>query len=287
MLRYTSNNDVRSPRRVGGTHRSSTSAVSLDDASLRRLWQSSEADPLTPTSQVPARALSQTVPLTTPVRCVSARERSMSMPSSRAGVVTQRPLDGGALSFYPPSQQVTAFGHINTQNLPHDTADDIVFVIKSFTEADVAASVLYEVWSSNEVGNWRLDRAWREGLGWRRTWLAFSVNGSGRFCGVAELVGGLEDGTLVGVWERAGGRVWEGHFRVRWHTVVDLPTTELTHIQIDGPTPRTIARARDTHRLEGRSAQQLLDAFRIARLRPPFIDNLLDRHIDYLTYFPR
>lgn len=62
------------------------------------------------------------------------------------------------------------------------------FVIKSYTEEDVHKSLKYEIWSSTDPGNKRLDKAFRENGGRGPIYLFFSVNTSGHFCGMAEML---------------------------------------------------------------------------------------------------
>jgi hypothetical protein len=50
------------------------------------------------------------------------------------------------------------------------------FVIKSYTEDDVHKSLKYEIWSSTEPGNKRLDKAFKECAGRGPIYLFFSVN---------------------------------------------------------------------------------------------------------------
>lgn len=50
------------------------------------------------------------------------------------------------------------------------------FVIKSFTEDDVHKSLKYEIWSSTDPGNKRLDKAFKETAGRGPIYLFFSVN---------------------------------------------------------------------------------------------------------------
>ena len=50
------------------------------------------------------------------------------------------------------------------------------FVIKSYTEEDVHKSLKYEIWSSTDPGNKRLDKAFRENMGRGPIYLFFSVN---------------------------------------------------------------------------------------------------------------
>jgi hypothetical protein len=49
-------------------------------------------------------------------------------------------------------------------------------VIKSYTEDDVQKSLKYEIWSSTDPGNKRLDKAFKENAGRGPIYLFFSVN---------------------------------------------------------------------------------------------------------------
>jgi hypothetical protein len=49
-------------------------------------------------------------------------------------------------------------------------------VIKSYTEDDVQKSLKYEIWSSTDPGNKRLDKAFKETAGGGPIYLFFSVN---------------------------------------------------------------------------------------------------------------
>jgi YT521-B-like domain len=49
-------------------------------------------------------------------------------------------------------------------------------VIKSYTEDDVQKSLKYEIWSSTDPGNKRLDKAFKETAGRGPIYLFFSVN---------------------------------------------------------------------------------------------------------------
>ena len=50
------------------------------------------------------------------------------------------------------------------------------FVIKSYTEDDVHKSLKYEIWSSTDPGNKRLDKAFKETANRGPIYLFFSVN---------------------------------------------------------------------------------------------------------------
>lgn len=74
------------------------------------------------------------------------------------------------------------------------------FVLKSYSEDDIHRSIKYEIWCSTEHGNKRLDSAFRESEGRGPVFLFFSVNGSGHFCGMAEMLSCLDYNSSAGVW---------------------------------------------------------------------------------------
>lgn len=102
------------------------------------------------------------------------------------------------------------------------------FVIKSFTEVDIQRSLRFGVWTSTEKGNNRLDRAWQKSSSLGPIYLFFSVNGSGLFCGVAQMMSGLDYTKNTDIW--AEGNRWKGLFHVRWLIVKDIPNSQLRHI---------------------------------------------------------
>jgi hypothetical protein len=61
-------------------------------------------------------------------------------------------------------------------------------VIKSYTEDDVQKSLKYEIWSSTDPGNKRLDKAFKETAGRGPIYLFFSVNARCRFSTLCESV---------------------------------------------------------------------------------------------------
>lgn len=107
-------------------------------------------------------------------------------------------------------------------------APERAFVIKSFTEVDVKVSLTHGVWASTEKGNHRLDKAWMKSSQRGPIYLFFSVNGSGRFCGLAQMVSGLDYTQSSNIW--AEGHRWKGLFHVHWLMTKDVPNSHLRHI---------------------------------------------------------
>ncbi|KAJ7481135.1 YT521-B-like domain-containing protein [Mycena galericulata] len=121
------------------------------------------------------------------------------------------------------------------------------FVIKSYTEDDVHKSLKYEIWSSTEPGNKRLDKAFKECGGRGPIYLFFSVNASGHFCGMAEMLTPVDYTRSSTVW---ASDKWKGVFKVRWIYVRDIPNVNLRHIKLLNTTERKpVTNSRDTQEL--------------------------------------
>lgn len=119
------------------------------------------------------------------------------------------------------------------------------FVIKSYSEDDIHRSIKYEIWCSTEHGNKRLDQAFRErekepnGC----VYLFFSVNGSGHFCGMAQMVSPVDYNCNSSVWSQDK---WKGQFRVRWVYVKDVPNIQLRQIRLENNENKPVTNSRDT-----------------------------------------
>jgi len=133
------------------------------------------------------------------------------------------------------------------------------FVIKSYTEDDVHKSLKYEIWSSTDPGNKRLDKAFKDCAGRGRIFLFFSVNASGHFCGVAEMLTPLDYTRSSTVW---ASDKWKGVFKVRWIFVRDIPNSALRHIKLMNTQERKpVTNSRDTQELLPEAGQEMLRIF--------------------------
>ncbi|KAK7038148.1 YTH domain-containing protein [Favolaschia claudopus] len=133
------------------------------------------------------------------------------------------------------------------------------FVIKSYTEDDVHKSLKYEIWSSTEPGNKRLDKAFKECGGRGPIYLFFSVNASGHFCGMAEMLTPVDYTRSSTVW---ASDKWKGVFKVRWVFVRDIPNVNLRHIKLLNTTERKpVTNSRDTQELLAEAGHEMLRIF--------------------------
>lgn len=155
--------------------------------------------------------------------------------------------------------------------------DSRFFVIKSFNEKDVETSFLNKMWSSTALGNKRLNKAYQTRYSNERIFLFFSVNASGRFCGIAEMVSPLMDASLVtdeAPW--TDKKRWRGGFKVQWLYVKDIYNNSLRHLKVPLNDFKPVTSSRDTQELPFEVGQEMLEIFKRTRSHTSFLHNLGD-----------
>ena len=121
------------------------------------------------------------------------------------------------------------------------------FVIKSYSEDDVHRSIKYNIWCSTDHGNRRLDMAFSKSDGNHvPVYLFFSVNGSGHFCGMAEMVSRVDYNRTAGVWSQDK---WKGCLQVKWIYVKDVPNPILRNIKLENNDMKPVTNSRDTQEI--------------------------------------
>ncbi|GMI94528.1 evolutionarily conserved C-terminal region 2 [Hibiscus trionum] len=150
----------------------------------------------------------------------------------------------------------------NKEDFPGSYSDAKFFVIKSYSEDDVHKSIKYNVWASTPNGNKKLDAAFREpnekpdGC---PIFLLFSVNTSGQFVGLAEMVSTVDFCKSVEYWQQDK---WTGCFPVKWHIVKDIPNTSLRHITLKNNENKPVTNSRDTQEVNFEQGMQILQIFK-------------------------
>lgn len=133
------------------------------------------------------------------------------------------------------------------------------FVIKSFTEDDVFKSIKFEIWSSTPLGNNRLDKAHKESSAQGPIYLFFSVNASGHFCGVAEMLTELDYSVSSNVWAQDK---WKGIFQLRWIFIRDIPNPALRHLKLTNTNEqKPVTSSRDTQEVPYDQGCEMLRIF--------------------------
>ncbi|XP_068118507.1 YTH domain-containing family protein 1 isoform X3 [Hyperolius riggenbachi] len=156
---------------------------------------------------------------------------------------------------HPVLEKLKASHSYNPKDFDWNLKNGRVFIIKSYSEDDIHRSIKYSIWCSTEHGNKRLDGAFRSMNGKGPVYLLFSVNGSGHFCGVAEMRSPVDYGTSAGVWSQDK---WKGKFDVKWLFVKDVPNNQLRHIRLENNDNKPVTNSRDTQEVPLEKAKLVL-----------------------------
>ncbi|KAG2721225.1 hypothetical protein I3760_02G071800 [Carya illinoinensis] len=198
--------------------------------------------------------------------------RSKSQLASKA--YTGRAGDGNA-----QGNIIISIDQYNKDEFPADYVDAKFFIIKSYSEDDVHKSIKYIVWSSTPHGNKKLDSAYedaqRVAAGKPRgcpIFLFFSVNASGQFCGVAEMVGPVDFNKDMAFWQQDK---WSGSFPVKWHIIKDVPNTNFRHIILENNENKPVTNSRDTQEVMYKKGLEMLKVFKNYMLKTSLLDDFM------------
>ncbi|KAL3654865.1 hypothetical protein CASFOL_000651 [Castilleja foliolosa] len=169
-----------------------------------------------------------------------------------------------SITIYPDREQY------NKQDFLETYSDAMFFIIKSYSEDDVHKSIKYNIWSSTPNGNKKLDTAYQTSRGGSPVFLFFSVNTSGQFVGVAEMVGPVDFNKNVEYWQQDK---WIGCFPVKWHIVKDVPNSLLKHITLENNENKPVTNSRDTQEVKLEQGLQLLKIFKDHTSRQCILDD--------------
>ncbi|KAF9592082.1 hypothetical protein IFM89_011832 [Coptis chinensis] len=150
----------------------------------------------------------------------------------------------------------------NREEFPLDYTVAKFFIIKSYSEDDIHKSIKYSVWASTPNGNKKLDAGYQEAQeksGDCRLFLFFSVNTSGQFVGLAEMVGRVDFNKTLDYWQQDK---WNGSFPVKWHIVKDVPNILLKHITLENNDNKPVTNSRDTQEVNFEKGIQMLKIFK-------------------------
>lgn len=164
--------------------------------------------------------------------------------------------DEDHLTLFPSREQ------FNHDDFPETFSNAKFFVIKSYSEDDVHKSVKYGIWASTPNGNKKLDEAYKEARekpGGCPVFLLFSVNASGQFVGLAEMIGPVDYNKTVEYWQQDK---WNGCFPVKWHMVKDVPNNMLRHITLENNENKPVTNSRDTQEVGLVQGIQILKIFK-------------------------
>ncbi|KAJ7980447.1 YTH domain family protein 2 [Quillaja saponaria] len=167
----------------------------------------------------------------------------------------------------------------NRDDFSTDYEDAKFFVIKSYSEDDVHKSIKYNVWSSTPHGNKKLNSAYEDAqkraAGKSRgfpVFLFFSVNASGQFCGVVEMVGPVDFDKDVDFWQQDK---WSGSFPVKWHIIKDVPNTNFRHVILENNENKPVTNSRDTQEIMYKKGLEMLNIFKNHNMKTSLLDDFI------------
>ncbi|XP_044468314.1 YTH domain-containing protein ECT2 isoform X2 [Mangifera indica] len=165
----------------------------------------------------------------------------------------------------------------NLPDFPTKYDQAYFFVIKSYSEDDIHKSIKYNVWASTPNGNKRLDTAYEDAQsrivekgGKCPVFLFFSVNASGQFCGVAEMVGRVDFNKNMDFWQQDK---WNGFFPVQWHIIKDVPNPQLRHIILENNDNKPVTNSRDTQEVKFCQGIEMLNIFKNYASKTSILDD--------------
>ncbi|GFZ20816.1 evolutionarily conserved C-terminal region 4 [Actinidia rufa] len=161
----------------------------------------------------------------------------------------------------------------NKSDFPESYRDAKFFIIKSYSEDDVHKSIKYNVWASTPNGNKKLDAAYQEAQQKSSgcpVFLLFSVNTSGQFVGIAEMVGPVDFHKNFEYWQQDK---WNGCFPVKWHIAKDVPNSLLKHITLENNENKPVTNSRDTQEVKLEQGLQMLKIFKDHSSRTCIVDD--------------
>uniref|UniRef100_T1JB38 YTH domain-containing protein n=1 Tax=Strigamia maritima TaxID=126957 RepID=T1JB38_STRMM len=173
---------------------------------------------------------------------------------------------------HPVLDQLRQVNEYNPKDFEMNPKMPRYFIIKSYSEDDIHRSIKYGIWCSTEHGNKRLDAAFREREGKGTVFLFFSVNGSGHFCGMAQMKSEVDYNATSNVWAQDK---WKGEFKVKWIYVKDVPNSQLRHIRLENNENKPVTNSRDTQEVPPEKGKQVLKIIHSYRHTTSIFDDFI------------
>ena len=165
--------------------------------------------------------------------------------------------------------------NINIQNYNITNQNEIqgkFFVIKSIDEANIIRSINFKIWCSTIKGNQKLQKAFKEADKKYPIYLFFSVNGSGKFMGVAQMVSEVEYRVNFNYWSQ--NDKWKGFFFVNWIFIKDIPNRIFRQIINEYNDNKPVTSSRDTQEIFPSAGMRMLKIFKEYPQESSIFDNM-------------
>ena len=145
-------------------------------------------------------------------------------------------------------------------NRANNTFPGKFFVIKSIDEANILSSIRFKIWCSTIKGNQKLQKAYKEADKKYPIFLFFSVNGSGKFMGIALMNSDVENKVNFNYWSQSDK--WKGFFLIEWICIKDVPNRMFRTIINDMNEGKPVTSSRDTQEIATAAGVKMLKVFK-------------------------
>ncbi|XP_073008957.1 YTH domain-containing protein ECT4-like [Typha latifolia] len=179
----------------------------------------------------------------------------------------------------PERNIIISVDQYNKDDFPVEYPSAKFFIIKSYSEDDVHKSIKYNIWSSTPNGNKKLNAAYEDAQRLSvgeplkcPVFLFFSVNGSGQFCGVAEMIGPVDFQKDMDFWQQDK---WTGSFPVKWHIIKDVSNASFRQIVLENNENKPVTHSRDTQEITYIPGTSMLKIFKNSPLKESILDDFL------------
>ncbi|KAM0940231.1 putative YTH domain-containing protein [Dioscorea sansibarensis] len=172
---------------------------------------------------------------------------------------------------------LTCRDNFNKSDFQTNHEQALFFMIKSYGEDNIHKSIKYSVWSSTPNGNKKLEDAYQNAEAESRVngkrcpiFLFFSVNSSGQFVGVAEMVGPVDFKKNLDFWQQNGRG---GFFPVIWHIIKDIPNRHFQNITLENNDNKVVTFSRDTQEIGLPQGLSMLNIMKAYPLKTSILDD--------------
>ena len=101
-----------------------------------------------------------------------------------------------------------------------------IYIMKSFTEEDIHKAIKYNIWSSTNFGNTKLNNEFKE----KSVFLLFSAYKTTQFTGLARMKSEVNFKSTFPLWARDN---WKGTFEIEWLVIKDVPFREFKSVSCE------------------------------------------------------
>ena len=155
------------------------------------------------------------------------------------------------------------FSQLNLEQLinrANNTFPGKFYVIKCIDESNIISSIKFKIWCSTIKGNQKLQKAYKEADKKYPIILFFSVNGSGKFMGIALMNSDVEYKVNFNYWSQTDK--WKGFFLVEWICIKDVPNRLFRNIINDLNENKPVTSSRDTQEISTAAGIKMLKVFK-------------------------